>query len=490
MADELEERRLYSLPPQDRTGVFMGLSLGQVIIVGGGVLIGIIITATASVFAGIVFIVITVGFGLMRFQGRPLFVSLPLLFGRLTGRSRATWQRPIPLLGRGGAKLPGPLAGQRIMPVQLRDMGWAQALDGVDAGIVLDKRGLMTATIIAQAPQFLLADAGEKDRRLESWAQFLASSVTETGVVAGVRWVEFATVEGIVEHLDWMRRELTDEPVEAVRDAYADLITTNSATTLQHQVALSISVRVASVRQRGTSRNFAAARVLLGEIERAMTWCAEEGMDVSGPLTTQETVRLVMRRLDPMRGYNAVVVERRSPGGSATEPLTARANWQYWQVDSTYHRALLVREWPRRATHADWMGSLLQRPSGVRAVAVFAEPVPLSTSYRTVNRRAVRVTAEMDARSAKGFRITSRHTRALDEHERLEQELVAGHPEFLYCGIITLAAPDVDTLNEMTEDTISRAAGSGVDLTALNGRHAAAVAATLPTSGGVVGAVR
>ena len=491
MSDGDQERVLYSLPPQDRTGVFMGMSLGQVIIAGGGVLFGIIIMAAVNVFAGVLFLLGSVAFGLMRYQGRPLFLSLPLLFGRVVGRSDATWQRPVPLLGRSGDKLPGPLAGQRIMPVQLRDIGWTQALEGADAGVVLDRRGLMTASVTAQAPQFLLADPLEKDRRLKAWSEFLSASAHENGLIACVRWVEFTTVEGIVEHLDWIRGELTDEPIEAVRDAYIELITNNSAATLQHHIVLSLSIRVSSVRPPPkVPRNFAAARVLLSEIERTIMWCAEQGMDVSGPLSTQETLRLVMRRLDPMRGYNTVVIERRPDGAAAAEPLTAREHWQHWQVDSTFHRALLVREWPRRATYADWMGGLLQRPSGVRSVAVFAEPVPTSTSLRTVNRRAVRVLAEMDARQGKGFRITGKHTRALDEHERLEQELVAGHPEFLYCGIVTLAAPDLETLNAMTEDTISRAAGTGVDMAPLNGRHPAAVAATLPTSGGIIGIVR
>ena len=481
----------YTLPPRDTTGILFGLSAAQVVIAGSGVLVGIGVLVAGGFLAGILIALAALALALVRVDDQPLLLAAAAVLRRLVGGGFGGWERPVPLVSRGGTRLPGPLAGQRIINVPLEEAGYPGARPGAAAAVVLDRRGLMTASVRAEAPQFTLAAPGEKDRRLDAWATYLGGLVTEQGLWAGVRWVEFATPFGVEEHIAWVNQELSADRAPRVVEAYQGLLQSSAARALAHEVVLSLTLRVGRVRQRrAEGRNAAAARLLLAEIHRLRLWCANEGMSVSDPLTVPETVRTVMSRLNPLRGAEARVLEQRPGAAAPSEPGSARTLWQAWQVDSTWHRALLVREWPRRAVRADWMGGLLNGPADVRAVAMCAEPVPISRSFREVNRRAVKVTAEMEARDKRGLRIGSRHVRALDDHEQLEQELSDGFPEFQYCGLVCVAAGSLDELDTVTEDTISAAAAAGVALSPLNGRHAAAVAATLPTSGGVVASMR
>ena len=484
-------RESYALPPRDMTGVLFGLSLPQVIIAGGGVIMGIILMITVGFLVGFLVASVAAAGALIRVDGKPLLLALPLLMRRVVGGGFGGWDKPLPLVSRGGQKLPGPLAAQRMMAVPLEAVGYPGARPGATAAIVLDKRGLMTASIRAEAPQFALADAGEKDRRLASWAQYLGSLVTEQGLWAGLRWVEFASPVGVEEHVAWVNENLSSDPVPRVVEAYQSLLQEGASRALAHEVVLSLTLRVGRVRHRGPrGRNRTAARLLLAEMQRLRLWCSSEGMSVSDPLTPQETLRTVMARLNPLQVADTRVLEKRDASAAPTEPASARNLWQAWQVDATWHRALLVREWPRRAVHADWMGSLLSGPADVRAVAMFAEPVPISRSYRDVNRRAVKVSAEMESRDRAGRRVGSRHHRALEDHEQLEEELVAGFPEYQYCGLVIVAGEGLDALDVITEEVIASAAAAGIALSPLNGRHAAAVAATLPTSGGITSTMR
>ena len=89
------DRRLYRLAPVDKTGVFLGLSLAQLIVAGTGALIGSVVMVVVSVPIGMAIAVSVGGLGLARLTGEPLLAQIPMLISHaITGRNTRTHLPP------------------------------------------------------------------------------------------------------------------------------------------------------------------------------------------------------------------------------------------------------------------------------------------------------------------------------------------------------------------------------------------------------------
>ena len=77
--------------------------------------------------------------------------------------------------------------------------------------------------------------------------------------------------------------------------------------------------------------------------------------------------------------------------------------------------------------------------------------------------------------------------RAREEVERRELELVAGHGELTYCGLITVSAPTFDELEDAGADFEQGAAHAGLQLRPLHSRQAAGWISSLPLGRTVAG---
>ena len=98
--------------------------------------------------------------------------------------------------------------------------------------------------------------------------------------------------------------------------------------------------------------------------------------------------------------------------------------------------------------------------------------------------RQLEVMAKLDGdateRANRGFRVGANLTHAAHAVERREHELVAGFGELTYAGICTVTATSPEELDEAADLLVMTAASVGIELRPLNGRHDAALTATLP----------
>ena len=97
-----------------------------------------------------------------------------------------------------------------------------------------------------------------------------------------------------------------------------------------------------------------------------------------------------------------------------------------------------------------------------------------------VDEASVALESAEAAKSKHGFRVRASERRAREEVERREHELVAGHGELAYCGLVHVTAINLDELDDAGADFEQCAARAGVQLRPLEGRHAAAWVAGLP----------
>ena len=131
------------------------------------------------------------------------------------------------------------------------------------------------------------------------------------------------------------------------------------------------------------------------------------------------------------------------------------------------------------------MSDILLYGGAVRTVAMSYLPVSPRVSHRTVTRQAAKLESDAEHRRKTGFRVGAHHRRAARAVDEREEELVAGYAELEYVGLLSVAAPDLETLERACAEVVQLSAGAGVELRPLDGRHPAGVAACLPLARGV-----
>jgi hypothetical protein len=156
------------------------------------------------------------------------------------------------------------------------------------------------------------------------------------------------------------------------------------------------------------------------------------------------------------------------------------ASWDAARIDGTWHRCVWVSAWPTLAVGAKWLEPLLLDTRGTRTVTCIMEPVNPRSSRRHLTKESVGLDTSIETRQAKGFRVPAELHRAKDDLERREAELVSGFAEYGYLVLIDVAAATLEALDDLSNDYINLASQCGLELRALDGRHDAAWACTLP----------
>lgn len=161
-------------------------------------------------------------------------------------------------------------------------------------------------------------------------------------------------------------------------------------------------------------------------------------------------------------------------------PLTVETSWRHIQIDGAWHRTWWIASWPRLVVPPSWLEPFLSAPGVIRAMTVVFMPVPAHQSRRRIERDLVKLESDATTKQEKGRRIDARHQRATQALLDREQELVAGHAEMAYVGLVTIAASSEDELDEHADVIEQRARESAMELRPLDGRQDLAWAAALP----------
>jgi hypothetical protein len=258
---------------------------------------------------------------------------------------------------------------------------------------------------------------------------------------------------------------------------------------VSHEVLISVTVDVRRLPGRRTNPADpldSAARALVEELRLFSGRLENAGLTIDPPLSPAELAHASRIRSDPSTiGQLATLTRSLGAAAGVTPldfgPMAVAERWDGARVDGAWHRTYLFASWPRLNVPAHWMdGALLGAPHITRTVTVVHEPIPPSRSARAVDRDLIRLETDQDDRARRGFRIRARDRRAVSEVHRREEELVSGHSEFEYVGLVTITASDRDTLFHEASEYEQQAAQAGIELRALDGRHAQGWVASLP----------
>jgi hypothetical protein len=109
-----------------------------------------------------------------------------------------------------------------------------------------------------------------------------------------------------------------------------------------------------------------------------------------------------------------------------------------------------------------------------RTLTILVEPMPLGRALRDIRRSKVEHAAD-SARDARWGRVTD-HAQVAEAEDvvRREQELVAGHAELRFVGLLVVSAPDEEQLAGACLATETAAAQALCDIRRLAGQQVAA----------------
>jgi hypothetical protein len=478
--------RTYRLEPLDTSGVFLGLGIVQCVLLGGGITLAVLaITAGVPVLLAAVPIVGAALASFGRVGGHAVWEWLPLLAGwawtRL-GRGRR-WEAVLPLWVGGDAKAPMPpcLDGIDIVGIEWRPSS--------DLGAVRDRqRHTLTAVIPVTGPQFVVEPRAEQERLLAGWGDVLGQFAVERGVVTHLAWSDLARPSGMDQHLAWTEGGPRGRAHRDAADSYRELVDAGTTTAISHDIVVTITVsrdRLGRHRSGSGNADEHLERALVTSTDALLRGLRTAGLATEEPLDASGIQRLLRLRIDPVsvrrRASKGRLIDRLALVRSSTAgPLVLDTSWSHVSIDSAFHRTWWIGTWPRLAVPPAWLEPFLSGGGLTRTMTVVLVPVPTHQSRRRIERDLVKLESDATTKEEKGRRVDARHRRATQALLDREEELVSGFPEMAYAGLVTVSAPDLDTLEEHGEIIEQLARENGMDLRLLDARQDIAWAAGLP----------
>ncbi|KAA0235930.1 MAG: hypothetical protein EDR02_01895 [Actinobacteria bacterium] len=485
MASERAERT-YRLEPLDASGIFLGLGVVQCALLGGGITIAVAaLTAGTPLALAAVPVLAAAMVSFTRVAGHPTWEWVPLLAGWVLARLRRgrRWAALLPLWSsvEAGAPMPPCLDGLDIVGIDWRA--------GASLGAVRDRRQhTLTAVVPVAGPQFVVEPRAEQERLLAGWGDLLGTYAVERGVVSHLSWSDLAQPSGMADHIGWLDSNGRGRPNLAAAASYQELLEVGTATAINHEAVVTITVSRERLSRQRAGRGAATEqlrRALVTSVEALLRGLRSADLTASDPLDATGLQRLVRARIDPIgarpRPNNGRLVERLALVRSSTAgPLAVDVEWRHVRVDGAFHRTWWVGTWPRLAVPPAWLEPFLSGGGVTRSMTVYFQPVSTHQSRRRIERDLVKLESDAVTKEEKGRRIDARHRRATQALLDREEELVAGYPEMGYVGLVTVSARSLDDLDEHSEIIEQLAGENGMDLRVLDARQDIAWVAALP----------
>jgi hypothetical protein len=485
-------RLTYRFGPLERRGIFGPVKLGQVAVLGAGMLLAIAAldqapTAGGALLASTLFAA-ACAIALAPLGRRTVQEWLPVAasFGLRRASGRHAFRSSIPTVGVRGSdrrvpvEVPQGLRGVRIVEAAYRDR---------PIGALSERSGrLLTAVLACRVVSFSLLDPEAQERRLARWGLVLTGAAGTA--IRRLQWVERTAPAQGDELARWLHAE--HDPAIPLRgtpmiESYLELIGTTARVTQEHEILVAVQLDTRRVRARGRR---AALSALVEQTERVAQGLEAAEVKVVGALSAGHLARALRTAFDPYARAELATLEtaddtRDGLAEGNAWPLGAREAWDHYQSDGAQHATYWIGGWPRVDVSPMFMDALLGRSSTVRSVSVTFEPIPPERSTREVEAAVTRDRADRELRHRFGQSETARQRQAQDATMRRESELAAGHSEVRLSGFVTVSGRDRDDLRRACAEVLEHAARARLELHRMYGQQADAFTFTLPLCRGL-----
>lgn len=401
--------------------------------------------------------------------GRPLVEWVPL--STAWGVRRLTGAREVALpVPRRTLELPG----VGTIPVV--------TTSALGAALLIDRRGgAVTAVARVSGHGFVLDDPGTQGRKVDGWGRALAA-IGRRRAVRRVQLVLRTTPAGDTSAHRWWRDNAVATGSWA-GTVLADLMDEAAYVGRRAETLLAIALRP----PRGGLRRLSDpdVRTLEQELGAVADALAGADIDITGWVRVGEVHSVLRTAYDPTT--RPAPAPDHVPSAAAPPAMGVAESWTHVATDGGVHATYWIAEWPRSDVHPGFLQPLMLSPDAVRTVTLIAEPLPIASSLREI-RRAKAEHAADSAQRARIGQVEDESIRAeLDDLLRREQELVAGHGDLRFTGLVTVTARSAEELDAACAATEAAAAQALCELRRLVGQQASAhLAATVPLARGVL----
>lgn len=462
----------------ERRGVLLGLSGPCLAVLGAGVCVAVIAEYTAGAAGLLVSApvwVLLVVLATVSVAGRPALSWVPLLADWTARRALGT-TRHVRDLRRHDPPLTIAVPGVRRALSVTVDAGTGAAL-------VADRTaGTVTAILAVRGSGFLLENEDRQAARVAAWGQLLASLAQTPDVVRVQVLHRTGPAKGAFLRR-WWAEHTTSSSTSLPARVVADLLADAESSAVSVTCLLAVAMRMRGSRHERST----AALSAFGDAVTAA------GLQIDGWVTPRTLGVLLRRAYDPATIAPDVPVTptAEDPATHVGSPrslgsMGVEEAWESLRTDTAVHATYWVAEWPRSEVGAAFLRPLLLAAGVHRTFTLIAEPQPATAALREIRRAKVELAADAAQRARIG-RIEDESSRAEahDVHRR-ERDLVAGHGDVCFTGLITVTAPDTDQLREACRATEAAAARAMCELRLLVGQQTLAhAAAMLPLARGV-----
>ena len=356
-----EDGARYQLGPRSRRGLVAGWRGGQLITVGLGLVVGLLVVRCVGGGAGALLafgvVAASVAFVTWPFAGRSAEQWAPVVVAHLARRSGVSRR------GRGA------LASLELDEVPIAD-------SQRKIGVVRDSlAGTCTAVMRVGGSGFALGDDAERARHIAAWSSVLAGSAREGGALHRLQWVARCLPGGFQERA--VPAQIVDRGIAA--ESYRALLDRADPVLWRHEVLLAVSVRCASGPAKRRSRGIAGN--LVEELDALQRRCTAAGLDVEGVLSPGALAATI-------RSTSMVAGAPEGVADSWPWPLGIEENWSQLRTDATWHAVYWIAEWPRSQVGSGFMLPMMLEGSLRRTIAVTMAPVaPLRAVRRAEHDR-------------------------------------------------------------------------------------------------------
>ena len=498
------EAQRYRFGPREQRGIFGSLRAGQVVVLGVGLVVVMVLLQLNSVIA----IPLVLLFG----SGAVLGAFWPI-----AGRTPEQW---APIVARAAADRIGGGRGHRTVaptagmvnaldrdepvgavfdpPAEIGEVDMLAApLHGEQVGVLKDRRAnTYTAVVAVRVAAFGLLSREDQEQRLAAWGEVLASMAREDNPIRRLQWVERTVPADGDEIARYLQEERdTTIPLSAGPVvSYIELIESGGTAAQDHELFLALQLDARrgwkQIKKLGGGDDGACA-LLLRELETFASRLGGASIEVQGVLRPRMYARALRDAFDP---YGRAVRNRAGAisgeGGIDPRrawPMAAEASWGTYRSDSAVHATYWLSGWPRLDVGASFLAPLLMQTNGVvRTVSVVMEPISPSRAIRKAEAARTADIADEQTRARHGFLTTARRRSQQDATERREQELADGYAEFRHAGFLTVSARDLESLERDCAHVEHAAHQARLELERLYGEQATGFTFTLPLGRGLL----
>lgn len=534
MSQQLDENPV-RFGSHSRNGVYLGLDVMQVTIVGGGAGIFVLCCMVSGTVPepmriltlGLIVLVLSVAIGVPRFADQTIPRWMHIIGSRMIrgNQNHLVYLRKFE--EEGETLEAEELSDEQVLdpfdPMYMRDekgrlkLGKPErlSLGGGEAdnlviyegpekiALIFDpRRG--TGTVVARTRSTKALDLESDDsasQRVESFSRMLNGASSVQGLIGMQFGDQGRKVSGskILEYYD-ERIQVTGSGAGAdinvfADQSYRDLITTASSSYIHETWVAFIFNRGHSAIERSVKKKgggvagfFDAILDKISGLEDMIEECGAHVTEWHSPRSVSEVIRVAF---DPQA--SSVLTDRRNEfAGVAVKSAGPMAvddrQWDHLRTDTGYHRVYRVMEWPRDRADLGFMQNLILTDGHRQTVTVMMMLKDQEKAYKEIDGQKAdwETTHKTHLKMKKMF--SRRQAKELEDIESREEELVAGHAAYSLGAFVTVSS---ETLADLEADCAAMTGGASnakTELRALYGQQLTGfIAGALPLARGHIG---